>query len=109
MLGDTPVTVYWTILYNSCILLISSFCDSSYIVTTRSILFRVSTKATIIKMYLILDSVRMVVLLSYSIIACIVCNGLAVQAALYGGRMFSSIVCWYYRTLQQHEKAATLF
>ena len=46
MLGDTPVTVYWTMLYNSCILLSSSFCDSSHIVTKRSILFRVSTKAT---------------------------------------------------------------
>ena len=40
------MTFYWTILYNSCILLISSFCDSSHIVTTRSFLFRVSTKAT---------------------------------------------------------------
>ena len=39
MLGDTPVTVYWTMLYNSCILLIYSFCDSSHIVTKRSILF----------------------------------------------------------------------
>ena len=47
MLGDTPVTVYWTMLYNSCILLIYSFCDSSHIVTKRSILFRVSTKATV--------------------------------------------------------------
>ena len=35
MVGDTPVTVYWTIPYKSCILLISSFCDSSHIVTTR--------------------------------------------------------------------------
>ena len=47
LLGDTPVTVYWTMLYNSCILLIYSFCVSSHIVTKRSILFRVSTKATI--------------------------------------------------------------
>ena len=47
MLGDTPVTVYWTMLYSSCILLVYSFCDSSHIVTKRSILFRVSTKATI--------------------------------------------------------------
>ena len=39
LLGDTPVTVYWTMLYNSCILLIYSFCDSSHIVTKRSILF----------------------------------------------------------------------
>ena len=51
MLGDTPVTVYWTMLYNSCILLSSSFCDSSHIVTKRSILFRVSTKATNLRTY----------------------------------------------------------
>ena len=48
LLGDTPVTVYWTLLFKSCILLIYSFCDSSPIVTKRSILFRVSTKATLL-------------------------------------------------------------
>ena len=46
MLEDTPGTVHWIIAYNSCVLIISSFCDSSHIVTKRSILFRVSTKAT---------------------------------------------------------------